>query len=222
MTIIAKDNIDQNSKSTTASKHCHQTSLSVFQFPTVVNPGEPLPKVEGPSRTSTSLKVDEIPSSYTCIKNFLTSSNTLYPNPKRSVTCPGSLDSIYTQGVEDELQWLQNSNQSDDIWVPWSRHHSSKERSKVRPQDISAILPLIDAPVHTLDTQYHCMDIVDKTVNKLNPGQICVDESDQPVFAISKQLQWRFPEQFGPDKYFCLFGSLHIEKIDSCFVWHHD
>ena len=212
LTIIAKDNIDQNSKSTTASKHCHQTSLSVFQFPTVGNPGEPLLKVKGPSRTSTSLKVDLIPSSYTCIKNFLMSFNTLYPNPKRSVTCPDSPDSIYTQGVEDELQWLQNSNQSDDIWVPWARHHSSKERSKVRPQDISAILPLIDAPVHTLDTQYHCMDIVDKTVKKLNPGQICVDESDQPVFAISKQLQWRFPEQFGPDKYFCLFGSLHIEK----------
>ena len=26
------------------------------------------------------------------------------------------------------------------------------------------------------------------------------------------QIQWRFPERFGPDKYFCLFGSLHIEK----------
>ena len=56
------------------------------------------------------------------------------------------------------------------------------------------------------------MEIVEKTTQLLNPGQICVDESDQPVYKLSKELQWRFPDRFGPEKYFCLFGSLHLGK----------
>ena len=91
---------------------------------------------------------------------------------------------------------------SDDNWIPWSMHHSRVSRSRVRQPDISVILPLIDSPVHTLDTQHHCMDIIEKTIQILNPGQICVDESDQPVYKLSKELQWRFPSRFGPDKYF--------------------
>ena len=39
LTIIAKDNIDQNSKSTTATRHYYGTSLFIFQFPTEEKPG---------------------------------------------------------------------------------------------------------------------------------------------------------------------------------------
>ena len=34
-TIIAKDNIDHDARSTTATKHYHRTSFYVFQFPSV-------------------------------------------------------------------------------------------------------------------------------------------------------------------------------------------
>ena len=74
------------------------------------------------------------------------------------------------------------------------------------------VLLLIDAPIHTLDTQYHCMKIVEKTTQLLNLGQIFVNESDQPVYRLLKELHWRFSNRFGPEKYFCLFGSLHLEK----------
>ena len=39
-TIIAKDNIDHNARSTTATKYYHGTSFSVFQFPSVAFPGD--------------------------------------------------------------------------------------------------------------------------------------------------------------------------------------
>ena len=32
----------------------------------------------------------------------------------------------------------------------------------------------------------------------------------QPIFALTKQIQWRYPEKSG--NYFCLFDGLHIEK----------
>ena len=58
------------------------------------------------------------------------------------------------------------------------------------------------------------MEIVAKTSQLLNPSQICVDESDQPVYKLSKELQWRFPDRFGPEKYFCLFGFSSCRKIN--------
>ena len=60
--------------------------------------------------------------------------------------------------------------------------------------------------------QYHCMNIISNTINTLNPGQIPVDTADKPILALTKELMIRFPDKFGPDKYFCLFGSLPIEK----------
>ena len=56
------------------------------------------------------------------------------------------------------------------------------------------------------------MNIISNKINTLNPGQIPVDTADQLIFALTKVLMIRFPDKFGPDKYFCLFGSLHIEK----------
>ena len=56
------------------------------------------------------------------------------------------------------------------------------------------------------------MNIISNTIDTLNPGQIPADKADQPIFALTKELMIRFPEKFGPDKYFCLFGSLHIKK----------
>ena len=82
----------------------------------------------------------------------------------------------------------------------------------MRVPDINAILPIIDQPVHTLDMQYHIMAMISKTISLLNSGQLAVDTADEPIFALTKELMYRFPEIFGPDKYFCLFGSLHIEK----------
>ena len=60
--------------------------------------------------------------------------------------------------------------------------------------------------------QYHCMNIISNTINTLNPGQTPVDTADQPIFALTKELMIRFTDKFGPDKYFYLSGSLHIEK----------
>ena len=38
-TIEAKDNLYENSRCTISKSHCHGTSLSLFQFPSTVNPG---------------------------------------------------------------------------------------------------------------------------------------------------------------------------------------
>ena len=58
------------------------------------------------------------------------------------------------------------------------------------------LLPLRDAPVHTIASQYHCLNIIMKTIEYLSPGQIAVDVCDQPVYALTKEVQYRNPEKF--------------------------
>ena len=56
------------------------------------------------------------------------------------------------------------------------------------------------------------MEIIKKTINYLNPGQTPVDVCDQPVYALTKKIQWRYPDKFGNSSYFCLFGGLDFEQ----------
>ena len=182
--IIAKDNIDQNSKSTTATRHYRGTSLSIFQFPTEENPGIAVEygDLEN-SSNQLSLKINALPSSYICVKNFLTPLQTLtMPSklpPTPFLTTP---DSNCRNAISDEVTWLKTAN-TTNVWTAWARYHSQRSHHTRKPDD-SAILPLIDAPVHTLDTQHHCMEILEKMIQLLNPGQICVDESDQPLYKL--------------------------------------
>ena len=56
------------------------------------------------------------------------------------------------------------------------------------------------------------MRITKRTVNFLNPGRTRIDSCDQPVYVLTKEIQWRFPEEFDPNSYFTLFGGLHFEQ----------
>ena len=211
LTIIAKD-IDKHSKLTTATRHYDGTSLSVFQFPTEEKPGIAVEygDIENTSNRS-SLKIDALPSSYICVKNFLTPFQTLnMPSKLPPTPFPTTPDSNYRDGISDEVAWLKTAN-TTNVWTAWARYHSQRSHHTRKPE-ISAIFPLIDAPIPRLDTQYHCMETVEKTTQLLNPDQICVDESDQPVYKLLKELRWGFPDRVDPEKYFCLFGSLHLEK----------
>ena len=57
----------------------------------------------------------------------------------------------YLNGVTEEFEWMQSVSLSINQGVAdsWSKHHAAKNR-RVGKQ---AILPLIDAPVHTSQTQ---------------------------------------------------------------------
>ena len=88
----------------------------------------------------------------------------------------------YQKAVVEEHGWLQNVNKSDEDSSSWAKHHSSKQRSNVRMCEIQVILPLIKEPVYTLDTQFYCINIIKRTIDALNPGQVAVDVCDQHIF----------------------------------------
>ena len=66
--IIAKDHIDHNDRSTTATEHYYGTSFSVFQFPSVAFTGDIISypdELSTTTKSSNSKNVDSLPSSYT-------------------------------------------------------------------------------------------------------------------------------------------------------------
>ena len=87
----------------------------------------------------------------------------------------------------------------------------NKKRKQEAIPGINVIVPFISEPVHTLAMQYHCMEITKKVTEAVNPGQTLVDVSDQPVYALTKEVQWKYPELF--QNYFPVMGALHIEQI---------
>ena len=68
----------------------------------------------------------------------------------------------------------------------------------------------------------HSMDIVQTSVQYLNPGQILVLAADQSLFALAKQIQWTWPTTHGEDQFVIMFGGLHIEmavlKVSHVYV----
>ena len=60
--------------------------------------------------------------------------------------------------------------------------------------------------------KHHLIKLCIEYTNALNRQQkAVVDCSNQPIHALSKIIQWKYPE-FAFSKYFALTGALHIEK----------
>ena len=75
----------------------------------------------------------------------------------------------------------------------------------------TALLPLFQESAHTVAMIKHAMDMVRCAVEHLNAGQTPVITVDQLLFALAKQIQWKWPAQYGEEHYVILFGGLHIE-----------
>ena len=54
------------------------------------------------------------------------------------------------------------------------------------------------------------MNIIKNTIEKLNPSQTPVDTCDQPVYILTKELQWWQLLEF--ENYVSLFAGMHIKQ----------
>ena len=92
----------------------------------------------------------------------------------------------------------------------WCSYHAGKKRVPTPTPLNSSIFPLLKDVVHTPDMQHHLTKLCIEYTNTLNPQLLTgLDCSDQPIYALSKIIQWKYPK-FAFPKYFALFGVLHI------------
>lgn len=93
--------------------------------------------------------------------------------------------------------------------ISWAAYHASHQSSEgcgvICP---TALLLLFLESAHTVAMIKHSFCVVKSAVQHLNPGQIPVITFDQPLYALAKQIQWKWP---GDYKFVIMFGGLHIE-----------
>ena len=75
-------------------------------------------------------------------------------------------------------------------WISWSAYHASIQETVIPPAAINVLLPLFLESAHSVTMIKHSMTIVQAAVQHLNPGQVPVLATDQPLFALAKQIQW--------------------------------
>ena len=73
-------------------------------------------------------------------------------------------------------------------------------------------------------TQYiamikHSLHVIKRVIEHLNPMQTPVITFGQPLYALVKQIQWKWPGMYGEDKFVIMFGGflyLNGSFKDSC------
>ena len=76
---------------------------------------------------------------------------------------------------------------------------------------ISSILPLFHEKAANAAMVKHARDVSVTIANCCNSSQISIIATDLPIYAIGKQLQWKYPDQHGEDKLVWVLGELHSE-----------
>ena len=210
-TTAAMDNIDHNPTATTATTSFHGTSISLFQYPMEGDEGEKREPFH--IRDRSVKKVPELPETFTNIRPAAFTSKNLLP-PKMEHPTSIKTDQACLK-LADEVEWLDKVSVTDqldaDLRITWPAHYASKQRGLAFDESIASLLPLLRESAHSVATIRHVMDRVKETVAYLNPDQTPVIAADQPLYAMAKQIQWLWPNQYGEDKYVIMFGGLHIE-----------
>ena len=153
--------------------------MTLLHFPTINAPGE---LYASNFKEQVQTRYD---TSYNSLIPHITASKDIY-FPLSNINLSIMDRSELANTINGERLWLQNFESQNHAW---SSYHASQKRGSINICGVDTILPLIREKVHTLATQYHCMNIISKTISVINPNQTPVETCDQPVYALTKQIQ---------------------------------
>ena len=152
-----------------------------------------------------------LPKSYTDVPPVSLTNNTT-PTKSESVI-PISVDSEM-----NETPWLDkittafaDENQTECENISWSAHYANLQENVPKPPAIITLLPLFRDGAHSPAMIKHGMNLIRQITFQVNPEQIPVLTVDQPLYAIAKRIQWKWPDDYGEKCYDILMGGLHIE-----------
>ena len=215
-TVGCMDNIDHNPSSRTAQYSFHGTAISLIQFPTTecpgTNQGIAYINPEDPSFRG----ISKLPPTYTTVSAIaLPCSNVKVP-PQNGSLSPSTDISI--QSITRKWDWLKHADQLNRVatmgatdCMSWAAFQATQQSPQDRHLANISLLPLFNENAHSPAMVFHAMKVTEQAVTFLNPGQTPVMAMDQPLFAQAKQLQWKYPDDVGEDKYVIMMGGLHQE-----------
>ena len=222
-TVGMMDNIDHNPSSTTAPDSFHGTSISMVQHTSESDKKPELLAVD--STVQGTRSVQPLPNTYTLVAPLERKREVLIPavvglcKPEISqatATCKSQhewLETVHTavNFVPDVDHEIENHASDQPSTVSWGAFHASKQEKRFDGEALIALLPLLVDNAHSLALIKHVMGITKAGIEHLNPGQIPVLGMDQPLYAMAKEIQWAWPDEFGEDCFVVMLGGLHVE-----------
>ncbi|KAK3889182.1 hypothetical protein Pcinc_006754 [Petrolisthes cinctipes] len=192
-TVGALDNLDHNPSSTTSQSSFHWTGISLFQLPTKTEAGVNRPPITIPPSGNAK---HSLPDSYAFVP-AVALKTTAVAVPECSVSeVTSCLDEAIAQErrwIEDALSHLETELTCGDA-IAWATYHASIQPPVEDPPALHALLPLFYEKSATPAMIKHGIDVLRQAVEFLNPGQIPVTTFDQPLFALAKCIQWKWPD----------------------------
>lgn len=206
------DNVDHNSSSSTAQGSFHGTGITITQFPKQYKQGESREVVIYEANPPTLCQ--DLPQSYATVPavslNALSTSvpeRSCYESDGSSLLTAKAREDCWLKEVSELLEKELTKGQS----IAWAAYHAKLQPEVPDFPVITAMLPLFYEKADSPAMIKHGMDIIKGITEFLNPGQIPVMTCDCPLFAKAKFIQWKWPTQYGEDKFLVMFGGLHIE-----------
>ena len=86
----------------------------------------------------------------------------------------------------------------------------SSNTTDISPVSVSGLLPLFQEKAANASMLKHGINIIKAAIEKLNPGQIPVVTGDQPIFALLKLIQSKYPNLYGEDKLVVMMGGRNL------------
>ena len=113
--------------------------------------------------------------------------------------------------VDHALGLLAKEDLINDDKMVWGAYHALYQLPVEDPPSVYALLPLFYEKAATPSMIKHGMDVQRQAIAYLNPNQIPVTTFDQPLFAIAKHVQWKWPITHGEHVHVVMLGGLHTE-----------
>ena len=93
----------------------------------------------------------------------------------------------------------------------WAAYHQESSEQMPSVPATSILLPLINESINSPAMVKHCMVVLQRTNQDMNPSHVPVITTDQPVYALPKQIQWKYPNTFGEGNLVIMMSRLHLE-----------
>lgn len=201
----AIDNIDHNQSSSTSVTSFHGSSTTIIQHIR----SEAVTEIYDDSiriQQWNKQIINDFPEYYTS----LPTTGKVRSDPPLTTVNPQYIDHEIVFNPRKVLSpWLNSLLERlyiDDIqiidYVPkvsFAAFHAQNEPVVRKTRCNAPLLPLLNDEIATPAMVRHMMDIIVIATAKLNGYQEPVITCDQPVYAIGKQLQWKFPDKYGED-----------------------
>ena len=160
----AIDNIDHNPSSLTSHGSFHGTGISIFQYPTIEQTGDPCQTQQQELPRPKKKSVSELPEFYANVPPAVSQKKPLVGLPPLlDGFVPLVENNCFNKSKEEELKWLnyvqeEVSNQRIPSDVSWGAYHSlNLIHDSDRLPSVTSLLPLFSEQAKSVAMIKHCI-----------------------------------------------------------------